>query len=110
MDFGTMSSWVAIGVTLVLAIYTWYAHAQRTTKGDIADVQSQIDKQAISITQLQTEMKSLPTKDAFHQLELAVTEVKGGMNVLEAEIRPIALAVRRIEQFLIDTPHAVKKR
>lgn len=110
MDIGTMAQWAGVAVTILLALYTWYAHAQRTTKGDIADVQSQIDKQAISINQLQTEMRSLPTKDAFHQLELAVTEVKGGMKVLETEIRPIALSVRRIEQFLIDTPGTVKKR
>lgn len=104
MEWGTTSSWVAIGVTIGLAFYTWYANSRRATAEDVSSLQNRL-------TTLEAEVKSMPSMDAFHKLEIVVTRVEGHQRVFDAELKPIAAAVGRIEKFLIEsvTPKSTRK-
>lgn len=95
MDVGTLSSWVALAVTVLVTIYTWYSNSQRADKEDIR-------RHEVRLTQIESKVGSLPDKDAFHKVEMAVTEMRGGMKVLEAEFKPTASSVKRIEDYLLN--------
>ena len=96
MEPGTISSWVAIGTTILLAVYTWFATSQRATKTDITT-------HSARLAAVEAELKSMPTKDSFHQLELAVAEVKGTVRAQEKELNTISATTTRIEKWLLDS-------
>jgi hypothetical protein len=107
MDIGTASSWVAVGLTLIVTIYTWYSNTQRVTKDEVKDHSDRI-------TVLESDVKSMPTrmptKDAFHQLELAVAEVKGNIRAQEKELNAIFATLQRIEKWLLESTTPTTKR
>jgi hypothetical protein len=91
--------WIALAA-LVFAIgnslYLYISTASRATKGEVS-------KHGERLTMLEARVDSLPSKDGFHRLELDVADVKGSQRVMEAELKPIASAVQRIEKFLLET-------
>jgi hypothetical protein len=95
MELGTISSWVAIGITVLLALYTWYANSQRATKSEVGDHGNRL-------TKLESAVESLPNKDTFHRLELDVTEIKGTNRVHEEKLNAIGATTQRIEKWLLD--------
>lgn len=91
--------WIAAAAllfTVINALYLYISQASRATKGDVRE-------HGDRLTMLEAKVDSLPSKDGFHRLELDVADVKGSQRVMEAELKPIASAVQRIEKFLLET-------
>ncbi len=98
--------WISLAAlifTVGNALYLYISTASRATKGDVT-------KHGERLTMLEAQVASLPSKDGFHRLELDVADVKGSQRVMEAELKPIAASVQRIEKFLLESVNKSTKR
>lgn len=86
---------LALVVTVINMVYTYYSQAQRATRKDV-------DDHTRDIATMKAQLANLPDQNAFHKLELAVMEIRGEQRVLGAETKPIGVSVKRIEEFLLN--------
>lgn len=86
---------LALAWSVINTLYTWYSSTQRITKTEIDDV-------AKRLAEVEGSIRAMPSTESFHKLELSVIEMKGGMRVIEEQMKPVAVSVRRIEQFLLE--------
>ena len=89
--------WVALAAlafTVINTMAIYIVNASKLTKGHVESHEGRL-------TKLESDVKALPSKDAFHRLELDVSEVKGSVRVLETELKPMASSLVRIENFLL---------
>jgi hypothetical protein len=109
MEYSTLVALAFGAISAANIVVSWLVASRKPTKDELrkhGDRLAELDKRLGEVDQ---RLSILPSQDSFHQLELAVTEMKGGMKVLEAETRPIAEAVKRIENFLLSPPQSSKR-
>lgn len=95
-NYGWLIAGLALGWSVLNTAYTWYNNTQSATKRDV-------DQHGKDISGLQSDIKSLPTKDAFHQLEISVTRLEGQSTAQGKELQAIAATTQRIEKWLLDS-------
>ena len=103
LNWGWIVGGGALVWNVVATLYAWYSASQSVTKKEIDALMAAHAETANRVTAIERDLRAMPSADNFHQLEIAVTEMRGGMKVLEAEFKPTALSVRRIEEFLLNT-------
>jgi Protein of unknown function (DUF2730) len=97
MDFGSMTvAGLALAFTVINTIYGWYSGTQRATKAEV-------EKHGHAIVALQAELKSMPSQENFHKLQLDVVEMRGEQRLFSEQIKPLVSGIKRIEEFLLDT-------
>lgn len=100
-------------LTILLFLYTRWAMNQDKSasaiktvhtelKTEIDELRSAQHEDERRLTHIETIVDTMPDRETVHRLEMDLAEVKGGMRVLETEVKPIASAVQRIEKFLLD--------
>ncbi len=106
--------WIAAGVAIVWnvinSLYAWYAAGQSVTKKEIDKLMSDTGTHSNRLTAIERDMKALPSAENYHKLELMVTEVRGALETMKAEMRPTAISVKRIEDFLLNSNKPAGRR
>lgn len=93
-DYGWVIAGGALLWNIVVTVNSTLASRRTATQRD----HTALEQRVISLEQM---MKSVPTAENFHALDLAVTEIRGSMNTLAAEFKPTAKSVSRIEEWLL---------
>ena len=99
MDGMGAKEWIALAALVFTIGNSLYLYISNTSRARQADLNKHGDR----LTKLEARVDALPSKDGFHRLELDVADVKGSQRVMEAELKPIAASVQRIEKFLLET-------
>lgn len=102
-NWGWIFAGIAIAWNIINTVYTWYASAQAVTKQDVTKLTTETSAMGNRITKIESEMRAMPSAAQFHELDKKVTEVSGAIRTMEAEMRPTALSVKRIEDFLLNS-------
>jgi Protein of unknown function (DUF2730) len=110
-----IKDWVAMAAlifTVVNTLSIYLINASKVTKGHVESHEGRltkmegrvahVDSHEGRIAKLESDVAALPSKDAFHRLELDVSEVKGTTRVLETELKPISSGLMRIEKYLLE--------
>lgn len=99
--------WVIAGIAFVWSVintvYTWYSATQSVTRKEIDELMADRNIVGNRLTAIERDMKALPSSENYHKLEIVVTEVRGAIRTMEAEMKPTALSVKRIEDYLINS-------
>jgi hypothetical protein len=108
VNWGWVVASLAFGWSVINTIYTWYSASQSVTRKEIDELMAEKNIVGNRLTAIERDMKSLPSAENYHKLEIVVTEVRGAIRTMEAEMRPTAISVKRIEDYLINsqTPKA----
>lgn len=110
INWGWVIATAAIVWNMINSIYTYYASGQSVTKNEIDKLISDTGIHSNRLTAIERDMKALPSADQYHKLEIVVTEVRGAIRTMEAEMRPTAISVQRIESFLMNPNNKVPSR
>lgn len=102
-NWAPMIAALALVVTVINMVYTYYSQAQRATRKDV-------DEHTRDIATMKGQLANLPDQNSFHKLELSVMEIRGEQKLLSAENKPIAAAVKRIEDHLINNSSSSRAR
>lgn len=110
MNWGWVAAFVALGWNIINTIYTWHASAQSVTKDEVRKLMGETGILGNRLTKIESELNALPSAAQFHELDKKVTEVSGAIRTMEAEFKPTALSVKRIEDFLINSRVSVASK
>ncbi|MBJ3783399.1 DUF2730 family protein [Devosia sediminis] len=79
------------------------------TADQIKALDDRLDSAETRITQLDTVIDNLPDKDAFHQLDKGLTEVRGKIDTISVVVDSADEALKRIEGFLINAAQSASR-
>jgi peptidoglycan hydrolase CwlO-like protein len=110
-----ISQYAALALALIALaghLKTWLSSGEKdlekTVKSLAVDAEA-TEKKVIEhdrrIQGLEAEMKHLPSKDAVHQLQLDLTELKGYVATLAESAKATQQTTRRVEEFLLARPN-----
>ena len=94
---------LALGWSIINTITAWLARSQSVTKEEIDKLMHDTGQLGNRLTAIERDMRALPSFEQYHKLEIVVTEVRGAIKTMEAEMRPTAASVKRIEDFLLNS-------
>ena len=78
-----------------------YAAATARNRRDVGELRESRDDHESRLTKLESTVEHLPDGDTVHALKLAITEMKGQIDVIVERVAPIkAIAERLQETFL----------
>lgn len=79
------------------------------TAAQIKALDDRLDHAETKIAQLGTVIDNLPDKDAFHQLDKGLTEVRGKIDTISVVVDSADEALKRIEGFLINAAQSASR-
>jgi len=98
MDSGTMAQWGAVIIALTALVVAWIN--RRTDK--IEGLETAQDVLERRVAAIETEVKHLPGVDLVHELQLALTQMRGDMNTLLARVEPIKAIAERMQDWALE--------
>lgn len=102
VNWGWGIAGVALAWNIINTVYTWYATTQSVTRREIEKLMGDTTVFGNRLTKIEADMRSMPSAAQFHELDKKVTEVSGAIRTMEAEMKPTAISVKRIEDFLLN--------
>ena len=100
MDIGTLSAWAAF-IAAALAIFTTI---RTEFMGPARQALVKIGAVEERLTRAEATIEALPSQQVMHQLELQLADMRGDIRELAAKLQPIAAAVNRIQESLLERP------
>lgn len=110
INWGWAFAGLAIVWNVLNTLYTYYSTGQSVAKKEIDSVKSDVGHLANRLIAVERDMKALPSAEQYHKLDLGMTEVRGAIRTMEAEMRPTAISVKRIEDFLLNSNKPAGRR
>lgn len=118
VDLSAIPAWIAILISLSALSYTVVSNRTKGTttqieqlklliedkasKHTVAVLTGKVDIAEDKITVIQNEIKHLPSKEATHQLERSLLEIKAEMRGLSEQMKPIGHMAARMQEVLLD--------
>lgn len=81
-------------VVAAIGVYSWLIGRQSASGKEMLDLRTRI-------TQLEADVKQMPSQAQMHELALQVSRVAGSVDTLSERIEPIRSAVGRVENHLL---------
>ncbi|MFA7604045.1 MAG: hypothetical protein WCY29_13630 [Novosphingobium sp.] len=89
-------------LALGVAIYAALTRGSRDNADAIARTNARLDDNERAIQAVQNELKHLPDAQDVVELKLAMTEMRGSMNVQAEVMSSVARTVQRLEGYLLE--------
>jgi tetrahydromethanopterin S-methyltransferase subunit B len=98
MDWGTTAQWASVGLALTALIIAWL---NRRTDA-VEKLEKRVEGCERGITKVSGELEHLPGKDLVHTLQLAMTEMRGQMDVIAERVKPIQAIASRMQEAMLE--------
>ncbi|MBL4785099.1 MAG: DUF2730 family protein [Cohaesibacteraceae bacterium] len=98
--------WLAIvlsGIALATTIWGVLQARSRDNSGKIENLSERVVKVEGSIKGVEREMAHLPKKEAVHQIELAISDLRGELSSQTKEVSSVLRTINRIETHLLES-------
>jgi hypothetical protein len=82
---------------------------KKATADQIKALDDRLDHAEAKLGQIDTVIDNLPDKDAFHQLDKGLTEVRGKIDTISVTVGSAEDSLRRIEGFLINAAQSASR-
>lgn len=105
MDLQALMPWIAAVLsisTLLTNIYTIFTSPSRKNAADINKMHGDLVNYDRRIQAIEGEMKHLPSKESVHQLQLALTDMKGQITTMAKSSDATERGMRRVEEFILN--------
>jgi len=98
-DVWQMVSGIASLLAVMLSLYTLVT---ARNKKDVADLVEGRASHEIRLTTLEGEVRHLPDKNAVHELQLAIEQVKGQLGIIVERVGPIKAIAERLQESMLE--------
>lgn len=116
LDLAIIMPWITAALSIIAfltAIKNILGSPTRENAEKIAKHEQKLIEHDRRIQTLESDIRHLPNRDTAHNLEIALTQISGRLNSMEAEIsgrlnamderlNPIAATSVRLQEFLLD--------
>lgn len=93
---GPIGTLISIGT----AIWVWVTSPAKAAAAAASAVNTRVDTLESRLIKVETELEHLPDTETFHQLALAVSDMRGDIKALTERLTAVAAVSVRLEQWL----------
>ena len=101
INWGWVFAGVGLAWTIILTLWTRHAQSKNAREKDVTDLKGEVNTLGGKLTSLEQRVDSMPTNEAVHNLQLAMTDMKGDIRVVNEQLKPISSTVKRIDDYLL---------
>lgn len=102
MDLGTLAQWASAIVAIVsLAMSVWVLATKRN-RTEIDELFRRVNETDGRLAKVEGDLNHLPNKDSFHEMKVAMVELKGQMNVIIERVGPIKAIADRLQEAMLE--------
>lgn len=105
MDIMTVLPWLtAVNVLLTIGgvIYAVLTRGSKDNAKELESLRRRLEIAEREIEATKNELKHLPDTEAVHAMQLAISEIRGSMNVQAEMMGSVARTVQRLEGYLLE--------
>ncbi|BAF88137.1 unknown protein [Azorhizobium caulinodans ORS 571] len=126
MEPGSMANWGSLCVSLfTLGFYVWTyrskaaadrvaalekALGDKASTGRLAALEDRVDKVEDRTTTIEGDIRHMPSASQAQRLEIALSEVRGDLAVLNERLGPIGAISERLQEFLLEEARSRRAR
>lgn len=96
-----LHSWLALVLSIIALSYNILSGRSKVASEKVAALTRRVDEAEARLTQIEADVKHLPSKDATHELQLAIVDLKGQVQILGERIKPVSAIADRVQEAII---------
>ena len=100
MEWGNLAQIGSVILALVAIINGWISSRTKASSESHAGLERRVTSVEMSLASMRSDLGHMPDKEAMHRLELRLAEIVGTMDVIKAELKPIAATNSRIQDWM----------
>lgn len=81
---------------------SWITRGSKANAVSIAKLETEQKDLCDRVSDLESAIRNQPTKDDFHKLEMAITEMNGKVATVSTELAAVGRIAKRIDDFLLN--------
>ncbi|EFO33236.1 conserved hypothetical protein [Roseibium sp. TrichSKD4] len=86
----------------VALVVSWITRGSKANAVSIAKLEAEHNDLCDRVSDLESAVKNQPTKDDFHKVEMAITEMNGKVATVSTELASVARIAKRLDDFLLN--------
>lgn len=98
---GVVLALLLIGGAFAFRYYQFGGKSKPSNKGDTIDLSERVTNLSERVTQVEHDLKHVPTRDEFHALSLQIAKLEARSGVIEQITERTGRIVGRIEDFML---------
>lgn len=91
---------LAVLITMGNIVFTWYRTRDRQIETRLKTGSDRMDRHEIRLTQLEQSIKSMPSREDVHNIELSMERMNGTMGRMEAVLEGNQQIMARLESIV----------
>ncbi len=101
MEIGNFAQWGSLILAGLAFVISMFAGNRKALSERFAKAEEKIEKIDDRVAKLEGEINHLPDKNSFHIMQLAMSEMRGDLNVMVERLKPVAAISERLQEFLV---------
>lgn len=105
MDPSSISPWLVMAVaaaSLAGTLWTLFTGPGRKAQGAVDGVTQRVTAIEGRIGTIEADIKHLPDREVTHRLELAMAEMKGRFDTIDARLAPVSAIAERLQDMIFE--------
>jgi uncharacterized coiled-coil protein SlyX len=102
MDTGSIAQWVSLTIAMAGLAYTFATNSKKATTERLAKTEGKVEALEDKVARLDGEIGHLPDQAGMHRMELALSAMRGDLNVMTERMKAVASTGERLQEFLVD--------
>lgn len=100
MEWGNVAQIASVVLALGAIINGWFSSRSKASAEAHSSLERRVTLVEMSTAAIRSDIGHMPDKEAMHRLELRLAEIVGTMDVIKAELKPIAATNSRIQDWM----------
>jgi hypothetical protein len=110
IDLNHLMQFLSFAFAIASAAFAWFSKKDGATAHQLREIEQKQQASDARLVQMETQLQSVPTKEAFHRLELSMQEVRGTVDQIKDHYKETKATLLRLEEFLIKPPARTQGR
>jgi Flp pilus assembly protein TadB len=110
IEFNHLLQFLSFAFAIASAAFAWFSKKDGATTHQMREIEQKQQASDARMVQLETQLKSMPTQDAFHRMELSIQDVRGTVDQIKDHYKATTATLVRLEDFIMALPKAAPRR
>jgi chromosome segregation ATPase len=104
IDLDSLLKFLGFAFSVATAGYAWMSKKDGATAHQMREIEQRQQAADARMVQLETQLKSVPTQEAFHRLELSMQDIRGTVDQIKDHYKATTATLVRLEDFIMNLP------
>ncbi|AZV77902.1 DUF2730 family protein [Parasedimentitalea marina] len=98
MDLDTSIKFTNLAMAVAAIIYTWFATRRKDVDKRFHTGSKRMDEHDLKIQKLEQEVRTLPSKNEFHDLNIGIERMNGNVKAILTQMESLSASQDRVER------------